>query len=123
LIYEFDLKFNASKSHALLFNSREYCYPLQQLFLCDNPIVFVDSAVHLGHYIGKDALKKNLEKIARDINVRVNSLCTNYQFVPVDIISVLFTSYCSSFYAFQFIDLSAGGFQAIPRYCLEEVCS
>jgi len=121
---DFNLQFNASKSQAMIFNAHDYCDLNHHLSLCNTPIAFVDSAVHLGHYIGSDAPKKNMEKAIRDITIRVNSIYSNYHFVSSDITHVLFNSYCTSFYGFQFFDLSVCGLHALNiswKRCIRKI--
>jgi hypothetical protein len=108
----FCLSFNASKSKAIVCNDQAHSNS-PFLLLGENPIPYVSHAIHLGHYIGKDASKCNSNKIVRDMIVRTNSICSNYRFVDTNVMQLLFTSHCTSFYGYQFVDLSECGIQSL----------
>jgi hypothetical protein len=59
--------------------------------------------------IGSDAPASNMKCASRSVITRVNSLLCNYDFVNFCTKETLFNAYCTSFYGYQFFDLSVKG--------------
>ena len=100
---EFHLLFNSTKSQAVVFGRSET--PRRHLELNGAPIPYVAHADHLGHVIGDDAARRNVQRAASNLTVRANMLSMNYSFVHFEHLRVLFNTYCSSYYGSQFWSL------------------
>lgn len=94
---EYDVVFNGSKSVSMVVNSR-LGVNAPRLTLNGQPIPKSPSAVHLGHYIGRDSHSLNVQKAMSDMYGRLNSLLCNYKYCNFECLRSLFLSFCSSFY-------------------------
>ena len=96
---EYDVLFNSSKSNVILFNARCKKYlskPVVQMK--DEVIEYTNQAVHLGSCIGAGSNQENIKKAITDLNVKTNSLVSNYRFCDYGVSCYLFNTHCSSFY-------------------------
>jgi hypothetical protein len=82
---EYDVLFNASKSHALIFN--QAIVPIQaKLSLNGSPIEYADRALHLGTNIGADDTMVNIRNYQSDLYGRVNSIHSKFQHCSFDVL-------------------------------------
>ena len=94
---EYDVIFNGTKSVSIVVNSR-HCVNASDLTLHGQCIPRMNSSVHLGHHIGVDAHRLNIQHAIADMNRRVNGLLCDFKYCSFDSIRLLFQSYCTSFY-------------------------
>ena len=90
---EYYVKFNSTKRYLDTYNV-QYDVALK-LNNCD--IKHVESALHLGHYIGDQHNKKNVNMGIRNINCAMNTMLSRFGYCSSEVKSLLFTSYCTSF--------------------------
>ena len=101
---EYDVMFNSTKSHVLVFNSLNVT-TRAKLSLNGAPIEYVDHALHLGTYIGVEDSALNIRKAQGDIYARVNLLHSRFHYCSYDVLRTLFVSYCTSYYGCPLWDL------------------
>ena len=65
-----------------------------------------DQALHLGSLIGNKHSQGNVKKASNDLYFRTNLLMSNFAHCSVDVITSLFSSYCTSFYGSPLFKLS-----------------
>ena len=94
---EYSVKFNSTKSKLVTYNVSTTSNI--RFALNKNPIECVDSALHLGHYIGMNYSKKNIDLAVGNLISRTNILLFRFGTCSCDIRSSLFRSYCTSFMA------------------------
>jgi hypothetical protein len=58
----------------------------------------VDSALHLGNFIGANAFEKSLQRAQNELIGRVCFLHARFRVCSYDVLRTLFISYCTSFY-------------------------
>ncbi len=68
-------------------------------FVLNNiPIVKVDSAVHLGHIIGKESNAKNISLGVKNLINSTNKMLSKFSYCSSHVKTELFKTYCSSYY-------------------------
>ena len=91
---EYGVKFNSTKSVLVTYNVEiDVCFMLNNA-----PIVQSESALHLGHYIGKDCNQKNISLGVRNLIGRTNTMLSRFSYCSSFIKSTLFKTYCTSYY-------------------------
>ena len=91
---EYGVKFNSTKSVLITYNVEiDVCFMLNNA-----PIVQSESALHLGHYIGKDCNQKNISLGFRNLIGRTNTMLYRFSYCSSFIKSTLFKTYCTSYY-------------------------
>lgn len=95
---EFDVLYNSQKSHVILFDPHRRVHTRPVVTLNSNVINYIDSALHLGNFIGRNAHKLNTQKIIHELYIRTNTLLSHYSHCSSDTLRHIFVSYCTSFY-------------------------
>jgi hypothetical protein len=96
---EFHVMFNSTKSHLLYFSPHpRMLRSINPITINGEPIEYVDSAIHLGTYIGKNANVLNMRRVSSDLYTKMNTIKSLYKHCSVDVLCSLFKSYCTSFY-------------------------
>jgi len=117
---EFHVTFNSSKSFLITYNVN-----LDVSFMLDNEVINrVESAIHLGHYVGIDNNKNNIVQGNRHLICRTNTMLSRFGFCSSSIKSKLFRTYCTSFYGCPLWDLSSkciNNFYIAWRKCIRRV--
>ena len=117
---EFDVLFNGQKSVSLIINPKSRA-PVD-LSLNGQAIPRVDSALHLGHYIGVGNHSSNVKKAISDLCCRVNGLSINFKHCSFDSIVKLFESHCTSFYGCPLWDITnVNRLEVCWRKCLRRL--
>ena len=120
---EYDVLFNSSKSVSLVFNQHlmSNCH-VPDLYLHDQIIPRAKSALHLGNHIGDNSLNSNLDKVKRDIVVRINSFLCNFSYCDFDVLCYLFNTYCTAYYGAPLWDLqNVSSLSTFWRKCLRRL--
>ena len=95
---QFNVLFNASKSVLLVQGDKRQIYRNVKLYLNNQLIEQKSNAVHLGTTIGEKCDQINLKKAAADLYVATNCLMSRFSFCSIDVLTMLFNSYCTAFY-------------------------
>ena len=96
---EFHVLFNSAKSHLLYFSPHPRMRRSNKLFLINGETIdFVDSAIHLGTYIGKNANVLSMRRVSSELYTKMNTVKSLYKHCSVDVLRALFKSYCTSFF-------------------------
>lgn len=95
---EYDVLFNSTKSHLVLYDNSNVYTDVKPLFLNGNELVIQHNSVHLGHPIGRNINNVAVSKAVNDLVWRTNSLLAKFSFCSSDVRSDLFRSYCTSYY-------------------------
>ena len=109
---KFDITFNCKKSFCIKFGDPINTY--EQVFLNSTKIRWVDQIRHLGNYID---LKMNDEidcRYKKSVFIgHVNKLVVNFSHLQVPVLTRLFKTYCTSFYASQMWQINTVYFDKI----------
>lgn len=107
---EYQIKFNASKSKHILFNTKKE--NISSSFHMQGDIIpTVDSDKHLGNTIGANAQEQMINARIVDMYRNTNFLISTFSAANIDIRYSLFKTYCMSVYGAQLWDFSG-------KYCL-----
>ena len=101
------MKFNSTKSKLVTYNvstTSNITFALNK-----NHIERVDSALHLGHYIGMNYNKNNIDLAVGNLISRTNILLSMFGTCSRYIRSSLFRSNCTSFYGSPLWNLNNNG--------------
>ena len=119
---EYSVKFNSTKSKLVTYNVSTTSNI--RFALNKNPIERVDSALHLGHHIGMNYNKKNIDLAVGNLISRTNILLSRFGTCSCDIRSSLFRSYCTSFYGSPLWNLNNNDIQrfyTVWRKCIRRL--
>ena len=119
---EYSVKFNSTKSKLVTYNVSTTSNI--RFALNKNPIERVDSALHLGHYMGMNYNKKNIDLAVGNLISRTNILLSRFGTCSCDIRSSLFRSYCTSFYGSPLWNLNNNDIQrfyTVWRKCIRRL--
>ena len=92
---EYDIIFNASKSKMLVFGDQ---IEVANVEMQSEEIPIVKYAKHLGNFIGKEALEKQVNMAINDMYFRTNILMSKFRKCHYNVKYKLFKSYCMSVY-------------------------
>jgi hypothetical protein len=91
---EYEVKFNSSKSVLVTHN----VHGDVNLTLNGSPISHVNSAMHLGHYVGEGYNRRNVPTGICNLICRMNIMMSRFGFCTSEVKSSLFRTYCANYY-------------------------
>ena len=97
---EFRVQFNAKKSqHLIACKNKDLRLNVCTLYLNGSAIEKVNTAILLGTCIGDNCELRSIDKACGDMIFRTNVLISKFSYCSSNVLSRLFDSYCSSYYA------------------------
>ena len=121
---EYNLKFNASKSQLLLFETKQTNY-LPQLSFMSNIIPVEKNAIHLGNIIGRGANRERILAATDDMVRKTNVLLSLFNSFNLSTRYKIFKSIAMSLYGSQLWDTSKNDihyFYVNWRKCIRRLC-
>ena len=119
---DYHVNFNASKYQVLMCEceATRRCVMNRPAVMMNNVVIpYVDSTVHLGSMIGRNAADEDVKRAARDLTVRARTLHSHYGHCTYSVIRKLFLAYCTSFYGSMLWRLDRlGPLEVAWRKCL-----
>ena len=114
----YQVRFNSSKSVSMVLG-HVLCAPVT---LHGDVIPRASQAIHLGHYIGKNAHQANTNKAKSELCSRINALVFRFKHCSLNVIRHLFCTYCTSYYGCPLWDHSAlDSYSTFWRKCIRRI--
>ena len=96
---EYDVTFNSQNRHPIMYNTNYQYIDMPQLYLNGETVQIQKYACHPGHPIGNENVNKiGCNNSLCDIVWRTNYVMAKFGSCTADIGSVMFRTYCTSFY-------------------------
>jgi hypothetical protein len=103
---DYKVTFNGAKSQLLKFGSNQnVSVDNEFVVICGKKVHCMASAMHLGHKLVQNPYKDDQDSVINSFYRQFNLFRSRFGFIPSHVRSMLFTTYCTSFYGIQLCEL------------------